>query len=336
MKKMILIVLIAIFFLSSFIVSFALDKDQAMNFTFHAGSIGGTYFIMGAAFTDAFEEFIEGLNTTVVPGGSFTNAVNVGTKGSRDMAICYMPTAAEAYEGKGEFAKEGYEEGFKNLRGLTNIGYGGVSHWVLRSNVVPEGIRTLGEFLENKPGIKVSVGSRGTGGEIAARMILGYYGVTYEDIENWGGNVSFTDYSDALAAIKDGHLDGLWNSFPVSHPGITELASQRDIELLSVDEEVLEIMEKEHNRPPETVPAGVYPGVDYSWTSPIEKNMVIVHKDLEDDIAYEMTKIILENKERWERAFIGMKAFEPSVGWEITIPLHPGAEKAFRELDYIK
>jgi len=336
MKRVFLLLLISVFVSFSFMVSFASDQDQAMNFTFHAGSIGGTYFIMGAAFTDAFEEFIEGLNTTVVPGGSFTNAVNVGTKGARDMAICYMPTASEAYEGKGEFAKEGYVEGFKDLRGLTNIGYGGVSHWLLRSGVVPAGIRTLGEFLESRPVIKVSVGSRGTGGEIATRMILSYYGVTYEDIKSWGGAVSFTDYSDALSAIQDGHLDGLWNSFPVYHPGITELATFRDIELLSVDEEVLEILEKEHHRPPETVPAGAYPGVDYSWTSPVEKNMVIVHKDIEDDIAYEMTKILLENKERWERAFIGMKAFEPSVGWKITIPLHPGAEKAFRDLGYIK
>lgn len=329
-KVALFLIAITIIFSFAFNSVFASDLD----FTFHAGSVGGTFFIMAAAFSDAFTEFIDGFHATQVPGSSFGNTIKVsGSK--RDLAIATAPNLEEAWKGTGQFKDENIGE-IRNVRALSNLGYGNINHFVVVSEKVPEGVRTLGEFLETKPAFRVSMGPRGNAGEVAARNMLELLGVTYDDIREWGGSVIFTDYSDAISSIMDGHLDALFNNFPPYHPGLTELTTSRDVEMLSVDEEVLEIFETERSRPRALVEAGTYPNIDYDWYGAFEFYMAICNEDLEEELAYEMTKIILENKERWTRAFIGMESFDPSKAWVSPIPLHEGSERAFKELGYIE
>ncbi|MCR4426887.1 MAG: TAXI family TRAP transporter solute-binding subunit [Firmicutes bacterium] len=304
--------------------------------TFNAGSIGGTFFIMGTAFTAAWEEKIPGFSGVVVPGGSFGNIINVSKdKSGRQMGLATTPMLRDAWNGLHEFGEQGFKNGITNIRALSNLGYGATFHFVVTSRIVPQGVTTLGEFLKTKPRIRVSVGPRGTGGEIGVRRVLESYGVTYDDIKAWGGNVQFTDYSDAISAIMDGHLDGLWNNFPPYHPGITELAFSRDITLLSIDDDKLAFFEKEYQWPRATMKPGVYNKVDRPVHTSIEHYVVFAHENLPEELAYQMTKIILTNKDRWVKAFMGMQAFEPETGWVVPIPLHKGAERAFKELGYL-
>jgi len=67
--------------------------------------------------------------------------------------------------------------------------------------------------------------------------------------------------------------------------------------------------------------------------------VLITNRDLPEPIAYTVTKTVLENKDALVRAHGGLAAFEPRTAWQpdkVGIPLHPGAERAYREKGWMK
>jgi TRAP transporter TAXI family solute receptor len=67
--------------------------------------------------------------------------------------------------------------------------------------------------------------------------------------------------------------------------------------------------------------------------------VLITNKDLPEPIAYTVTKTVVENKDALVRAHGGLTAFEPRAAWQpekVGIPLHPGAERAYREKGWMK
>jgi TRAP-type uncharacterized transport system substrate-binding protein len=68
------------------------------------------------------------------------------------------------------------------------------------------------------------------------------------------------------------------------------------------------------------------------------KTMVIVRADLPDDVVYELTKLIMENKDylvQQNKSAFGTMTPEAAVEG-LTIPQHPGAEKYFKEKGVLK
>lgn len=302
------------------------DRD----FTFHAGSIGGTFFIIGAAVTSAWAEEIEGFNANVIPGGGFGNIIQV-SQGPDQLGLSTSPMLRDSKTGEGEFAKQGMADGVQNVRALANMGYGATYQFVMLEDAVPEGVETLGDLLAQEPEIEIGVAPRGTAGEIGVRRILDLYGVTYDDIESWGGGVQFADLNDAVDGLKDGRLQGFWENFPPYHPGITELAISRDIALLPLDADKIAAMTEQYGLPAYTMQPGVYEGIEEPVETVFEGYVLIANPALDEELARQMTKIVIENKDRWVQAFRGLEAFDPATAMQAPIPLHPGAEAAFKD-----
>lgn len=304
--------------------------QEACDYTFHAGSIGGTFFIIGAAVTSAWQEELDCFEANVVPGGGFGNIIQV-SRGADQLGLSTTPMLRDSVTGEGEFAAQGLSEGIDNVRALANMGYGATYQFIMMDDAVPEGVETLGDFLAMEPEIELGIAPRGTAGEIGVRRILDLYGVTYDDIESWGGSVQFADLNDAVDGLKDGRLEAFWENAPPYHPGITELAISRDIRLLPMDEDKIAAMTEQYGLPAYTIPAGVYDGIEAPTETVFEGYIIIANADLDDAKAQEMTGIILDNKPRWVQAFRGLEAFDPATAMQSPVPLHAGAEAAFRE-----
>jgi len=173
------------------------------------------------------------------------------------IGISSAPLLKEAREGSPTFQEMGAGEGFENLRGFASLGEGQICNFVLAADVVPDGVDTLGEFLKTKPAVRISAGERGTAGELYNRRVLELYGLTYDDIDEWGGRIEFTSYDDGVASIIDGHVDGLWNNSPIGHAKLIELATSRDVVFLSVDEEIIVKMRELYGLMRGVIPAGM-------------------------------------------------------------------------------
>ena len=67
--------------------------------------------------------------------------------------------------------------------------------------------------------------------------------------------------------------------------------------------------------------------------------VLITNKELPEPIAYTITKTVIENKDALVRGHAGLAEFEPRTAWQpekVGIPLHPGAERAYREKGWMK
>jgi TRAP transporter TAXI family solute receptor len=88
-----------------------------------------------------------------------------------------------------------------------------------------------------------------------------------------------------------------------------------------------------------TMPADTFKSQPEPVTTVGFPTVVITNKDLPEPVAYTVTKTIIENKDALVRGHAGLTAFDPKTAWQpekVGLPLHPGAERAFREKGWMK
>jgi TRAP transporter TAXI family solute receptor len=311
--------------------------EERIDFTFHTGSQGGGYQTFANMFVEEWETEIEGFSTSTVSGGSFTNAVKVEqSQNGQDMGASFTTVLFDGVNHQGDFP-EAVDGPLENLRAIARLNRQSVWLAPTVANAVPEGVTTVGEFLEQQPSITIFNKDRGTGGEIATRRLLDAYGVSYEDFESWGGGVNFSSTSDGVSAVVNGQAQGVWQSYVPRAADLQELSGSRDIVYLEVEEDIIQKLNEEYGFLPFTAPVDEWFGAPEPVDTFMEDTVVYVHKDAPEDVVKEMTRIVLENKEKWVRGQKAFETFEPENAWKDTVvPLHPGAEEAYKELGYME
>ena len=85
------------------------------------------------------------------------------------------------------------------------------------------------------------------------------------------------------------------------------------------------------------IPAGTYDGQDKDVMTASITNMLVTHEKVSDEVAYQMTKLVFENLQRLGNAHSAAKGItlENAVKG-LPIPLHPGAERYYREVGVLK
>lgn len=305
------------------------------NFTILTGSQGGGYMAAGAMFVDEWEKNVKGFKGSTVMGGSFTNVVKL--EQSEDEMIMGLAFNTVLYDGTkhtGDFATQ-IKGPIENVRAMVRLNRQSLFLAPVLKDKVPEGVTTLGQYLETKPKLRLFTKDRGTGGEIATRKMLEAYGITYETIESWGGKVTYSSTSDGVGAVVNGHADAVWQTYVPHAADLQELESARDIVYLQIDDEIVSKLVDNYGFMEFQAPADWFSHSEAVNTF-MEDTVVFTHKDAPEEVIYETTKIILENKEKWFNGQKAFESFEPENAWKGTIvPLHPGAERAYKELGFM-
>jgi TRAP transporter TAXI family solute receptor len=180
----------------------------------------------------------------------------------------------------------------------------------------------------------ISPGKAKWTGTAFAESIIEAYGFSFDDIRANGGTVHHVGYTESVALMKDGHIDVFMAATSMPQASFIELQHSPGIRFIGLPEDKLnEIIAANPGYIPGLMPAGVYDSVkDDTFTLGIVTNMV-VHKDLPDDLVYNMCKVFWAN----HAAFAEVKGIWNSVKLEnaldgAAIPLHPGAKRCYDEL----
>ncbi|HSO05930.1 MAG TPA: TAXI family TRAP transporter solute-binding subunit, partial [Pelomicrobium sp.] len=86
-----------------------------------------------------------------------------------------------------------------------------------------------------------------------------------------------------------------------------------------------------------TIPAGTYTGQDTDVQTVAIVNFLITHKDVSDEVAYQMTKQLFENLPEMvaaHKAATAIKLENATAG--MPVPLHPGAARYYKEKGLLK
>jgi uncharacterized protein len=168
--------------------------------------------------------------------------------------------------------------------------------------------------------------------------ILKYYGITTDSIKAWGGKMGVS-IEDAIKGDFD-IIAGFLAS-PALNPESsywTTLSQKFDLYFLELPEDLLKLIAQQ-NVDAEFVE------VHHSLLRGINRRIktlgrsgesIFARDDTPEQVAYDLAKAIDENHGglKW---FIRVYTYDPKTVWQnFGVPLHPGAEKYYREVGYMK
>ena len=280
------------------------------------GGTTGTYYAYSGAVSQVLSSKINNLSFDVQStGASKANIFLVADK-EADIAIVQNDVMYYAYNGIDLFANEGAVKGFSAMAGC----YAEVCQIVSKSNITS---------IEELRGKRVSVGDIGSGCEFNARQILEAYGMTFDDIQ-----VNNLSFADSASALKDDKIDAFFCVAGAPTTAIVELATSNSINILEVDDaHAAKLIADYPFYTKFNVPGGAYKGVDRDVQTVAVVATYIVSDNLDEKIVYEITKALFENKEEIAKAHPKGAELDPEYAVAgISIPIHPGALKYYKEI----
>ena len=302
-----------------------------VNLAFATLDTGSAWYVYGATMAELLRKSLPaGSNIDVKPRAGGVGNPKLVAKNETPLGLSFTVTNRWAAEGK-----EAYAEKLDNLRGLV----GGLDTYYLVAMATRKlGISSVREIRDRKLPVRVYTQPVGALGEFAGRQLLRAAGMSYNDIKGWGGSTQHVGYNIIVDAFKDGRADVLFAVVTPKHPSVSEIVTSVDVKFLGLDAETAKAL-----LPLGYTAATMPPDTFKTQTEPVSTvgfpTVLITNRDLPEPVAYTVTKTILENKDALVRGHAGLAEFDPRTAWQLEkvgIPLHPGAERAYREKGWMK
>ncbi len=279
------------------------------------GGTSGVYYPLGVGLANLYGERIEGVRTQVQSTKASVENLNLLQEGRGEIAFALGDSIAAAWEGDEE---AGFPAKLDQLRGIAAI----YPNYI---QIVASAESGIAEFAD-LAGKSLSVGAPASGTELNARAIFGAMEMSYEDL----GKTEYLPFAESVELIKNRQLDATLQSAGLGVASIRDLASTQPITVVAVPASVAETLGAPYLAA--TIPAGTYDGQEADVPTVAVSNYLVTHAGVSDDVAYAMTKLMFENLadlEASHQAASLINLEEALTG--MPIPLHPGAERFYRE-----
>jgi TRAP transporter TAXI family solute receptor len=296
--------------------------QQPVTLAFATLDTGSAWYVYGATMAELLRKTLPpGSNIDVKPRAGGVGNPRLVAKNETPLGFGFTVTNRWAYEGK-----EAYDAKLENLRGLV----GGLDTYYLvaiASRKLP--ITSVRDIKDKKLPIKMFTQPVGSLGEFAGRQLLRSVGVSYTDIRGWGGATQHVGYNVIVDAFRDGRADILFAVVTPKHPSVSEIVASVDVKFIGLEPATITALAPLGYNPA-TMPADTFK----NQTEPVKTvgfpTVLITNKDLPDAIA---------STEALVRGHAGLVEFDPKTAWQpdkVGIPLHPGAERVYREKGWMK
>ena len=190
---------------------------DSRNLRFVTGGESGTYYAFGSVIAQHATNNA-GVNVVGLAGNGSQSNVQELVDGTADLAFCQSDVMAYAYNGTNLF--ETKMEGFSTVAAL----------YMEQVQIVTTdpSIQTVADLA----GKAVSIGAPGSGVYFNAVDVLGAYGLTENDIKP-----TYQSFGDSADALKNGQIDATFIVAGAPTTAVTDLATTKDVYLVSLDEE---------------------------------------------------------------------------------------------------
>lgn len=284
------------------------------------GGTSGVYYPLGVALSEIYGKGIEGSHVQVQATKASVENLNLLQQGKGEIAFTLGDSLLLAWEGN---AEAGFPAKLDRLRGIAAI----YPNYVQIVASKDSGIRTLADLK----GKSLSVGAPKSGTELNARAILAAAGLSYKDL----GRVEYLPFAESVELIKNRQLDATLQSAGLGVASIRDLATSLPIVVVAVPAETVAKVGQPYVAA--TIPAGTYEGQASEVPTAAVGNLLVTRDDVPEETAYQMTKLLFEHLDQLAAAHAAAKAIDPAKAAEgMPVPLHPGAERYYKEKGLIK
>ncbi len=285
------------------------------------GGTSGVYYPLGVALANVIGKAMPSVKTSVQATKASVENLNLLQAGRGEIAFTLGDSLSDAWKGNEE---AGFKTPLKKLRGIAAI-YPNYIQIVARAD---SGIKSLADLK----GKNVSVGAPKSGTELNARTIFKAAGLTYKDF----GKVEYLPFGESVELMKNRQLDATLQSAGLGVSSLRDLATSVDIVVVPIPPGII----KKTNDPaylPATIPANTYRGQTTDVQSAAVQNFLVTHEGVSNDIVYGMTKALWTNLDQLVAAHSAARAIDIKHALDgMPLPLHPGAEKYYKEVGIIK
>lgn len=285
------------------------------------GGTSGVYYPLGVSLTQIYAKAMPDAKTSVQATKASAENLNLLQAGRGEIAFTLGDALSDAWKGD---AEAGFKAPLKKLRGVAGI----YSNYVQIVASADSGIKTLADLK----GKRISVGAPKSGTELNARAILKAAGLDYKDF----AKVEYLPFGESVELMKNRQLDVTLQSAGLGVASLRDLATSVKIVIVPIPADVIaKVGDAAYQAG--TIPAKTYEGQNDDVSTAAIQNFLVTHEGVSADTVYKMTKSMFDNLDLMVSAHAAAKAIKKENAIKgMPLPLHPGAEKYYREAGLLK
>ncbi|MAC80189.1 MAG: C4-dicarboxylate ABC transporter substrate-binding protein [Rhodobacteraceae bacterium] len=288
------------------------------------GGVTGVYYPTGGAICRLVNKSRKehGIRCAVESTGGSVYNINTIKAGELEFGVAQSDWVYHAYNGTSTFA----DNPFPEIRSVFSI-HPEPFTLIVRAD---SGITSFADLK----GKRVNVGNSGSGQRATMEVVMDAFGISMGDF------ALATEYkgSEMATQLCDGNIDAM--IYTIGHPAaaIKEATTTCDAVLIPVEGAPIDKLVADNPFYRKAIiPGGMYDGTDSDTATFGVGAVLVTSADIPDDVVYVVSKSVMENLDDFRQlhpAFANLKA-EEMVKDGLSAPLHPGAEKAYKELGLI-
>ena len=281
--------------------------------TYKSAKSGSSYYQMGVQIAEAMKAGTEGgvIVTLEESQGSVQNVMEVRARGGDYVFTTPPALVGLAQEGKAMFEGKG-DPAFDEIRALFPIPS-------LTMHFVVSEASGITDFA-GMEGKTILLG-KGTFGATEGEKYLALFGLE--------GKVELAEVelSNAVAALKNGQIDGFVTAGSYPAPNVIEAAATTGVKVLSLDDD--QIAQTKRTRL--VIPAGTYAGQAEEIVTTSLPVAAFATTKMSEEVAYQLTKTFWEQRDTMGEAAPWWKGVDEGLMSAITTRMHPGAIRYYQE-----
>lgn len=294
----------------------ALALASPTNVHFACGSSGGTMYVYCGGVASVCKKAIKNMDVMVEATGGGGANVEMLKTGEVDMAIVDASQVYEKFYGI-NLAEGEKTEDYANMRTLIPT----YMHHYILFTTTDTGIQTV----EQCAGLDIPVGPLGGSGDACQKAVFNTLDIPYTMLSG--------KWNDCVTDLADGRVKAATVS--TGHPSspITDLETKRDVVYLELtDEQRAKINEVYPYYLDTFIPKGMYRSMTEDYHTVGNWVCLFVTTEMSDEVAYAITKAVMENHDDMLAAHAAAKYTIPENAAQLPLPLHPGAIKYYEEV----
>lgn len=279
------------------------------------GGTSGAYYPIGVALSEIYGNAIPGSKTSVQATKASIENLNLIQTGKGEVAFSLGDAVSDAWKGNEE---AGFKAPLDKLRGIAAM----YPNYIQIVALKESGINTLADLK----GKRISVGAPKSGTELNARTIFSAAGLSYSDF----AKTEYLSFSASVELMKNRQLDATLQSAGLGVASLRDLSTSINVIFIPITADVREkISDSAYESG--VIPTGTYEGQSADVPTIAIRNILVTHDAVPEDVVYLMTKSMFENLDKLSTAHKAATGIDKKIAPSTPIPLHPGAEKYYRE-----
>lgn len=296
---------------------------EKLKLTIAGGSIGGAWAAIGEGVSEVIRRSYPGSEIAYEVGQEAANVAMVS--GNKvQLGIAHASFLKMASDGVDPFSSP-----MGNIKALAVLYGEAAEHFLILQN---SGIKSFDDLKAQKYPLKVNFNTKDSFMEIVGKKTLEAYGITYDDIKSWGGNVDFMSMGSSIDLMRDGKIEAYSNVIQVPSSNITDAASSLKLSLLPMSDEVRAKLNAELGTYDAVIGKDKYTFMTEDVPTVAAKVVLFTNSELSDQEAYAIVKSIDENLEYFTGIHSSLKGLTLETLQDVApVELHPGALKYYQE-----